>query len=190
MITLVFATHNAHKAREAAQILGDGYTIRTLTDIGCTEDIPETGATLEENALIKARFVRDRYGYACFSEDTGLEVSALNGAPGVHTARFAGDARDAQANVALLLSLLADKSDRSAQFRTVIALADGEREQLFEGICKGRIAEAPAGEQGFGYDPVFVPEGYEQTFAELGDSVKNEISHRARAMRAFVAEKR
>lgn len=187
MTTLVFATHNAHKAREVMQILGEGFVVKTLTDIGCVEEIPETGATLEENALIKARYVRDRYGYACFSEDTGLEVSALGGAPGVHTARFAGDSRDPRANMDLLLSRLEGHEDRSAQFRTVIALVNGEREQLFEGVCKGRIAKARAGDQGFGYDPVFVPEGYVQTFAELGEAVKNEISHRSKAMRAFIA---
>ncbi|MFN4080417.1 MAG: RdgB/HAM1 family non-canonical purine NTP pyrophosphatase [Saprospiraceae bacterium] len=186
MTTLVFATHNAHKAREVMQILGEDYVVKTLADIGCVEEIPETGATLEENALIKARYVRDRYGYACFSEDTGLEVAALGGAPGVHTARFAGDSRDPQANMDLLLSRLEGHEDRSAQFRTVIALVNGEREQLFEGVCKGRIAEARAGDQGFGYDPVFVPDGYARTFAELGDAVKNEISHRSKAMRTFV----
>jgi XTP/dITP diphosphohydrolase len=181
MQTLVFATNNAHKAREVEQILGPGYSVKTLRDIGCTEEIEETESTLEGNALLKARYVRERYGYDCFSEDTGLEVTALAGAPGVHTARYAGETRDPAANMHLLLHNLEGVSDRSARFRTVIALVRANEEILIEGICNGRIATSESGDKGFGYDPVFIPDGYELTFAELGDDVKNNISHRAKA---------
>jgi XTP/dITP diphosphohydrolase len=181
MQTLVFATNNAHKAREVEQILGPGYSVKTLRDIGCTEEIEETESTLEGNALLKARYVRENFGYDCFSEDTGLEVTALAGAPGVHTARYAGESRDPDANMNLLLGNLEDKPDRSARFRTVIALVRDKKEILIEGICNGRIATSKIGDKGFGYDPVFIPEGYDLTFAELGDDVKNVISHRARA---------
>ena len=181
MYTLVFATNNDHKAREVEQILGHHFSVKTLKAIGCETDIEETADTLEGNALIKARFVKDHFGYDCFSEDTGLEVTALNGAPGVHTARFAGEQRNPEDNIALLLERLEGKTDRSARFRTVIALTSEGQEYLVEGICKGRIATAKSGSGGFGYDPVFIPEGYDQTFAELGDAVKNNISHRALA---------
>ena len=181
MHTLVFATNNAHKAREVEQILGGAYQIRTLKDIGCLEEIEETEDTLEGNALLKARYVRDRYGYDCFSEDTGLEVAALGGAPGVHTARYAGASRDPQANIALLLAELEGQENRQARFRTVIALVRNGEEILLEGICPGRIALEPRGHAGFGYDPVFIPDGYDQPFAELGEEVKNRISHRAQA---------
>lgn len=186
MKTLVFATNNANKAREVEHILGGQYLIKTLPDIGCTEEIEETEATLEGNALLKARFVKERFGFDCFSEDTGLEVNALDGAPGVHTARYAGDARDANANTALLLQNLAGQPDRSATFRTVIALLIDGEEILLEGACPGSIATEKRGDKGWGYDPVFIPEGYDQTFAELGDAVKNQVSHRARAMAKLV----
>jgi len=178
---LVFATNNPHKAREIEQILGGAYRVSTLKDIGCVEEIEETEPTLEGNALLKARFVKTRFGFDCFSEDTGLEVAALDGAPGVHTARFAGEARDPEANIALLLDKLEGKPDRRAQFRTVIALVSDGREILLEGICPGRIATEKRGTGGFGYDPVFIPEGYDNTFAELGEEVKNRVSHRALA---------
>ncbi len=181
MKVLVFATNNAHKAREIESILGPGFQIKTLRDIGCLEDIEETEPTLEGNALLKARYVKERYGYDCFSEDTGLEVTSLDGAPGVHTARYAGPGRDPDDNIQLLLKNLENKSDRSARFRTIIALLYDQQEVLLEGICQGSIATEKRGTGGFGYDPVFVPDGYEHTFAELGDEVKNEISHRARA---------
>ena len=181
MTTLVFATGNAHKTREMEQILGGAYTLKTLREIGCMEDIEETEDTLEGNALLKARYVRERYGYDCFSEDTGLEVGALDGAPGVITARYAGEQKNPDDNIALLLRNLEGKENRNAQFRTVIALIKDGKEYLFEGICKGRIALEKRGAGGFGYDPVFIPEGHDQTFAELGDAVKNEISHRAKA---------
>lgn len=181
MQTLVFATNNAHKAREVEQILGPDYSVKTLRDIGCTEEIEETESTLEGNALLKARYVREHFGYDCFSEDTGLEVSALAGAPGVHTARYAGESRDPDANMNKLLTSLEGQSDRSARFRTVIALVRDKEEILIEGICNGRIATSKSGDKGFGYDPVFIPDGYDLTFAELGDDVKNNISHRAKA---------
>jgi XTP/dITP diphosphohydrolase len=183
---LVFATNNAHKAREIEQILGPGFTVKTLKDIGCLEDIPETADTLEGNALIKARYVKEKFGYDCFSEDTGLEVEALGGAPGVHTARYAGDQKNPGDNIALLLKNLSDKDDRRAQFRTVIALIRDGQEALYTGVCTGRIATETRGDGGFGYDPVFIPEGYEQTFAELGEDIKNRISHRAKATQMLV----
>ena len=181
MKVLVFATNNAHKAREIESILGPGFQIKTLRDIGCLEDIEETEPTLEGNALLKARYVKERYGYDCFSEDTGLEVTSLDGAPGVHTARYAGPGRDPDDNIQLLLKNLENKSDRSARFRTIIALLYDQQEVLLEGICQGSIATEKRGTGGFGYDPVFVPDGYDHTFAELGDEVKNGISHRERA---------
>lgn len=181
MHTLVFATNNAHKAREIGQILGPNFEVKTLKDIGCHEDIPETADTLEGNARLKAQFVKDRFGFDCFSEDTGLEVAALGGVPGVHTARYAGEQRNPDDNMALLLQNLADETDRLAQFRTVICLIFNGETHLFEGICPGQIAHEKRGTAGFGYDPVFVPDGFETTFAEMGDAVKNQISHRAKA---------
>jgi XTP/dITP diphosphohydrolase len=179
MHTLVFATNNPHKAREIEQILGGEYQILTLKDIGCLEDVEETEDTLEGNALLKARYVKSKYGYDCFSEDTGLEVEALDGAPGVHTARYAGESKSPAANIALLLQNLEHKMNRKARFRTVIALIINGQEITMEGICPGQIALTKRGASDFGYDPVFIPEGYEQTFAELGEAVKNRISHRA-----------
>lgn len=181
MPTLVFATNNAHKALEIEQILNGAYAVKTLKDIGCLEDIEETEPTLEGNALLKARYVKDKYGYDCFSEDTGLEVEALDGAPGVITARYAGESKSPEANIALLLKNLEGSANRRARFRTVIALIQDGKETLLEGICNGQIATEKHGTGGFGYDPVFMPEGHTQTFAELGDDIKNTISHRARA---------
>ena len=181
MPTLVFATNNANKAREIEHILGPGFQVKTLPDIGCTEEIEETEDTLEGNALLKARYVKSQFGYDCFSEDTGLEVMALGGAPGVHTARYAGEAKDPGANIDLLLRNLENKADRRAQFRTVIALIYDGKEILLEGICPGSIALTPRGDGGWGYDPVFIPDGYTETFAELGSAIKNRISHRALA---------
>lgn len=181
MYTLVFATNNPHKAREVEQILGGAFSVKTLRDIGCVEEIEETEPTLEGNALLKARYVKEKYGYDCFSEDTGLEVEALNGDPGVFTARYAGDEKSPDANIALLLKNLEGQSNRRAQFRTVIALVFEGKETLLEGICKGEIATGKHGSGGFGYDPVFIPAGYSHTFAELGDDIKNKISHRALA---------
>ena len=183
---LVFATNNAHKLQEVRQILGERFEVVGLSDIGCHEDIPETAETLEGNALLKARYVKEHYGLDCFADDTGLEVKALDGAPGVHTARFAelfgeGDTHDSNANMRLLLQKLEKKSDRSARFRTVIALIYKGVEQLFEGIVEGQILPERHGTEGFGYDPVFQPQGYDVTFAEMPAADKNAISHRGRA---------
>ena len=156
--------------------------VLSLRDIGCTADIPETADTLDGNALLKARFVASRYGVDCFADDTGLEVSALDGAPGVYSARFAGPGCTPADNVRKLLGLMQDAGDRSARFRTVVALIRGGKEYCFEGMVGGTIARTPAGCGGFGYDPVFVPEGYDRTFAELPPAEKNRISHRARAV--------
>ncbi len=183
MNELVFATNNAHKLEEIRSILGGKVRVLSLSDIGCHDDIPETAPTLEGNALIKARWVYERYGRDCFADDTGLEVTALGGAPGVHTARYAfPDRHDPEANTQKLLAALAQADDRTARFRTVIALIEGGTERLFEGIVEGVITEEKRGTEGFGYDPVFSPEDTGKTFAELGTEVKNSISHRARAV--------
>lgn len=180
---LVFATNNAHKLEEVRQILGDRFKVLSLNDINCHEDIPETGDTFQDNALQKARYVKEHYGYDCFADDTGLEVKALNGAPGVHSARYAGD-HDSEANMTKLLHELEKKSDRSAQFRTVVALILNGQEVLFEGIVTGHIAtERHYGDGGFGYDPIFVPDGYTETFSQMSSEGKNLISHRGRAVR-------
>ncbi|MBR4301938.1 MAG: non-canonical purine NTP diphosphatase [Bacteroidaceae bacterium] len=178
---LVFATNNAHKLDEVRSILGSRFTVKSLKEIGCEADIPETADTLEGNALMKARFLYERYGVDCFADDTGLEVTALGGAPGVHTARYAGN-HDSEANMNKLLNELEKKSDRSAQFRTVIALIIEGKEFLFEGIVKGTIAKEKAGDGGFGYDPIFIPDGFTQTFSQMGNDSKNHISHRALAV--------
>lgn len=181
---IVFATNNAHKLSEIRAILGQQMEILSLADIGCHDDIPETADTLEGNALIKARWVKERYGFDCFADDTGLEVEALGGGPGVHTARYAyPDRHDPVANTRKLLAELHDKDNRAARFRTVIALIQGNDEHLFEGTVEGHITTEERGTEGFGYDPVFAPEGGEKTFAELGVEAKNNISHRARAVR-------
>lgn len=182
---LVFATNNRHKLQEVSAMLGEKFELLSLSDIGCTVDIPETSDTLSGNALQKARYVKEHFGIDCFADDTGLEVKALDGAPGVHSARYAGD-HDSEANITKLLGELEDKKDRTARFRTVIALLNGEKEYLFEGIVNGRIAEKREGYEGFGYDPVFVPDGYDCSFAQLGNDIKNTISHRARAIGKLV----
>lgn len=182
METIVFATANRHKVREVNQLLGEQFNILSLKDIGCEEDIPETQDTVAGNARQKARYLKAHYGQDCFAEDTGLEIDALDGAPGVYTARYAGPQRDSQANMQLVLEQLADTAQRSARFRTVISLILNGKEYLFEGIAEGNIAEQQSGSQGFGYDPIFIPEGYEQTFAELDSTEKNAISHRGKAV--------
>lgn len=182
MKKLVIATNNAHKLEEIRAILGDRIELLSLKEIHCEEDIPEDADTLEDNASLKARYVYDRYGLDCFADDTGLEVEALNGAPGVHTARYATDGHDTDANVRKLLSELAGKENRKARFRTIISLIEDGRERQFEGIVNGTIAESKQGDKGFGYDPIFIPEGYNETFAQLGVEVKNQISHRSRAV--------
>ncbi|MDE7154620.1 MAG: non-canonical purine NTP diphosphatase [Muribaculaceae bacterium] len=182
MRQLVFATNNSHKLEEIRRILGESFAVMSLADINCHDDIPENEPTLEGNAIAKARWVKEHYGYDCFADDTGLEVDALDGAPGVHSARYApGEGHDSAANMKLLLKNMEDKSDRKARFRTVIALTEGDRIKTFEGVCEGAITTSPAGNGGFGYDPVFVPEGDDRTFAQLSADEKNAVSHRGRA---------
>ena len=196
---IVFATNNEHKLSEIRAILGDAFEVVSLADIGCHEDIPETGQTLEENALMKAEYIYDKYHLSCFADDTGLEVEALNGAPGVYSARYASMAsdtsdtsHDSEANMARLLRELANNNNRKARFRTVIALIEKKNVcpcgctsiklvHKFEGIVNGEITTEKSGAEGFGYDPIFRPDGYDKTFAELGADIKNQISHRARA---------
>ena len=179
---IVFATNNQHKLSEIRQILGSRVEVLSLKDIGCYADIPETGSTLEENALQKAQYVYDNYHIDCFADDTGLEVDALGGAPGVYSARYAGgEGHDSEANMTKLLGELGENNNRRARFRTVIALIQQGEVHEFEGIVNGQIIRERRGGEGFGYDPIFQPDGYDQTFAELGLEVKNNISHRARA---------
>ncbi len=191
---IVFATNNQHKLQEIRDILGNDYEVVSLKEIGCDADIPETGNTLEENALQKAQYIYDHYHISCFADDTGLEVEALDGAPGVHSARYAeGTDHDSEANMAKLLHELDGKENRKARFRTVISYIEKQdvcpcgctsikKVHQFEGIVNGSIATEKHGTEGFGYDPVFVPEGYDKSFAELGEEIKNGISHRARAV--------
>lgn len=177
---LVFATNNAHKLEEVAAILGSSYEVLSLHEIGCNADIPETSDTFAGNAIQKARYVKEHFGYDCFADDSGLEVDALDGAPGVYSARYSGGG--SEANMDKLLLNLAGENNRAAQFRTVIALLVGDDILLFEGVVRGVIIEERRGEGGFGYDPIFMPEGYNHTFAELGNDIKNRISHRAKAV--------
>lgn len=187
METLVFATNNRHKLEEVRNIMPPFVQIVSLSDIGCREDIPETAPTLEGNAMQKARYIKKHYGYDCFADDTGLEVEALNNAPGVYSARYAGPGHDAEANMRKLLHEMEDKSNRNARFRTVIALIRGGKEYLFDGVIDGTITENKRGDSGFGYDPVFKPDRYAETFAELGNEIKNKISHRALAVNKLAA---
>ena len=188
MRKLVFATNNAHKLEEIRAILGDKVEVLSLKDIQCDVDIPETADTLEGNAVLKAEYIYRHYGLDCFADDTGLEVEALNGAPGVYSARYAGgEGHDSEANMRKLLAEMEGKTNRKAQFRTAICLIAGGAEPLFEGVVKGEIIEEKRGASGFGYDPVFMPEGYTETFAEMGSEEKNRISHRARAVQALCA---
>ena len=182
-LNLVFATNNEHKLTEVREIAGDSFHILSLKDISCFDDIPETADTLEGNALIKAQYVKQKYGYDCFADDTGLEIKALDNAPGVYSARYAGEAKDSKANMRKALDELQNQTDRSARFRTVIALIIGEDEYLFDGIVNGIIIDEARGNTGFGYDPIFVPQGFTETFAELGAEAKNTISHRAEAIK-------
>ncbi len=180
---ILFATNNAHKLSEVQAVLGDGYTLVTPRECGIMEEIPEEQETLEGNALQKARYLHDRTGLDCFADDTGLEVEALGGAPGVHSARYATDGHDFAANNCLLLKNLQGVENRRARFRTVIALILNGEEHLFEGVIEGRILDHETGHEGFGFDPLFVPDGYERTFAEMSAAEKNAISHRGRAVR-------
>lgn len=185
---LVFATNNSHKLEEIRAILGNSIEILSLADIGCHADIPETADTLEGNARQKSRYVYEHYGLDCFADDTGLEVESLGGAPGVYSARYAGgQGHDSQANMNKLLKEMEEKNNRKAQFRTIISLIEKGEERQFEGIVKGKITKEKRGESGFGYDPIFQPDGYDTTFAEQGSDIKNRISHRARAVAALCA---
>lgn len=180
---LVFATNNRHKLDEVRAIVGDKIEILSLNDIGCHDDIPETADTLQGNALIKARYIYEKYGADCFADDTGLEVEELGGEPGVYSARYAGEECSSEANMKKLLHNLKGKKNRNAQFRTVIALIIDGEEKLFNGIVKGSITEEKRGDSGFGYDPIFVPEGFSESFAQMSSEQKNSISHRYRATR-------
>ncbi|MFN8712711.1 MAG: RdgB/HAM1 family non-canonical purine NTP pyrophosphatase [Bacteroidota bacterium] len=186
-LRLVFATQNKHKCDEIQSLLGSAFELVTLAEAGITHELEETQNTLEGNALQKARAVFELTGNSCFADDTGLEVEALNGAPGVYSARYAGEQRSSADNIAKLLAELNGNENRNAQFRTVIAWTNGQQEQLFEGIVKGKIALRPSGTSGFGYDPVFLPESSTKTFAEMTMDEKNAVSHRARAFTAFTS---
>jgi XTP/dITP diphosphohydrolase len=183
---LVFASNNLNKIKEIQSILKGSIALLSLSDIGCHEEIPETADTIEGNAILKANYVTEKYGYDCFADDTGLEVTALDGAPGVYSARYAGEQKNADDNMNKLLEALKDQSDRSAQFKTVIALNIKGRQHLFTGIAKGEITFDKTGNHGFGYDPVFLPENYTETFAELSSEIKNKISHRAKATQQLI----
>jgi len=183
---LVFATHNSNKAKEIQSLLPDDFQILTLTEINCLNEIPETAETLEGNSLLKAQFVSDNFNLNCFADDTGLEIVALNGKPGVYSARYAGVEKNAEANMNLVLSELDNESNRKAQFRTVITLILNEKTVLFEGIVKGEICTEKRGTDGFGYDPIFIPEGQSKTFAEMTLTEKNQQSHRARAFEKMI----
>jgi len=184
---LYFASHNPHKINEIRAIIGPDLVVGGLADLGCDEDIPEPYGTLEENALAKAGFVAEKYQVDCFADDTGLEVDALGGLPGVHSARYAGPDKDSGKNMQKLLDELRDTNQRKARFRTVIALILNGRHYFFEGVAEGRIAYQPSGRQGFGYDPIFIPDGYHKTFADLSAGEKNKISHRKQAMARLAA---
>jgi len=186
MKKLVFATNNLNKLKEIQQIVGNEYDIIGLKDIGCNKDIPETENTLEGNALLKAKYVKNNYNLDCFADDTGLEIEALNGRPGVHSARYAGDDCISENNIEKVLHELENINNRKARFRTVISLILGNKEYSFEGIVNGKIIDDKIGNEGFGYDPIFIPEGYKETFAQMPLSEKNKISHRALAMKKLI----
>ncbi len=184
---LVFATNNKNKLKEVQAMLPQTIELVSLSDIGCYEDIPETASTIEGNAIQKANYIRKHYQYDCFADDTGLEVEILNGAPGVYSARYAGDAKNADANMDKLIQNLQGKENRNAQFKTVIALIINGETKTFTGICSGHITKEKRGTKGFGYDPIFVPNTYTQTFAEISLETKNKISHRSRAVQKLKA---
>lgn len=186
METIVFATHNQNKLNEIKSILKERFNVVGLTEIGCTEEIPENGTTIAENAAIKAQYVCEKYKLNCFADDTGLEVDALNGEPGVFSARYAGEPTDSVKNMEKLLFELKNNSNRKARFRTVIVYVENGISTFFEGVVEGNITESKKGEKGFGYDPIFKPDGYEVTFAEMGSEEKNKISHRAKATQFFL----
>lgn len=183
----LFASHNQHKVEEIRAMLPSSITLLSLTDIGCIDEIPETAHTIEGNALIKAQYIYDKYGYSCFADDTGLEIEALNNEPGVYSARYAGADKNALANMEKVLTKLGDKESRKAHFKTVIALIEEDgTEVLFEGIVEGQILKHPKGDAGFGYDPIFKPIGYNLSFAELTADEKNKISHRGQAVKKLI----
>lgn len=186
MKKIIFATNNRHKLDEVSQILAGKVEILSLEDIGCHDDIPETADTLDGNALLKAQFVKEKFGYDCFADDTGLEIESLGNEPGVYSARYAGKQRNANDNMEKVLFNLSGKTNRKAKFRTVIALIEGDKELLFEGKVLGEITLEKSGVTGFGYDPIFRPDGYTHTFAELGNETKNRISHRAKAVEKLI----
>lgn len=183
--TLIFATNNLHKLEEVQHLVGDSFTLKSLDDIGCTEDIAETGVTFQENASIKSQYIFSHYGLDCFGDDSGLEIDALNGEPGVYSARYSGT-RDMDQNLQLALQKLGNTTNRRARFKTVISLILQGQEHFFEGTVEGVITDGPKGNGGFGYDPIFRPDGYDITFAEMPLEEKNKISHRARAMQQLV----
>jgi len=187
MNTLCFATNNQGKLKEIQALLGNTFQLKSLLDIGCTEDIPETGATIEENSKLKAQYVWENYGVNCFADDTGLEVTSLNNEPGVFSARYAGSACIAKDNMNLLLKNLSALNDKTARFKTIVTLVQGGDYRQFEGIVEGTIIEEKRGQNGFGYDPIFVPNGHSKTFAEFEIEDKNNISHRGKAIRALIA---
>lgn len=184
---LVFATHNVNKLKEVSLLLPKDIRLISLEDLGCHEEIPETGTTLEANAQLKADYITHRYGISCFADDTGLIIDALNGAPGVHSARFAGEEKDSKKNIEKVLFKLKNITSRTARFKTVIALNLNKERILFEGVVEGTITKEKKGAEGFGYDPIFIPIGYDQTFAQLPIEIKNEISHRGKALQKLIA---
>lgn len=186
MMQLVFATNNLNKLKEVQALIPSHIKLLSLKDIECFEDVPETQNTIKGNAIQKAEYIKKNYGYDCFADDTGLEVEALNGAPGVYSARYAGEQRNAHDNTNKLLAELENKTNRNAQFKTVIALQLNNNQQTFTGICKGKITTTKYGEKGFGYDPIFKPENHNKTFAEMDLSLKNTIGHRGKAISQLV----
>jgi len=185
-VKLVFATHNQNKLVEVRLLVPAHIELLSLIDIGCNEDIPETSDTLEGNAILKTRYIKEKYGYDCFADDTGLEVLALNNSPGVYSARYAGPTKDAQANISKLLSELKGITNRDARFITAIALKINDTDKLFQGICNGSITNSPRGKLGFGYDPIFKPKGFNRTFAQMSIQQKIEIGHRGKAIRLLI----
>ena len=183
---LVFATHNANKLKEVSLLLPKDIRLISLEDLGCHEEIPETETTLEANAQLKADYITKHYGISCFADDTGLIIDALNGAPGVHSARFAGEEKDSEKNMEKVLFELKNTASRTARFKTVIALNLNKKRILFEGVVEGTITKEKQGAQGFGYDPIFIPVGYDQTFAQLPIHIKNKISHRGKALQKLI----
>lgn len=184
---LVFASNNKNKIKEIQELLPASIEILSLESIGCHEEIPETANTIEGNAILKANYVTEKYGYNCFADDTGLEIDALNGEPGVYSARYAGEQKNAEDNMDKVLNALNNNNNRTAQFKTVIALNINGAQQLFTGIAKGQITTEKSGNQGFGYDPIFQPEGFQETFADLSLETKNKISHRGKATQLLIS---